>query len=70
MSLVLLPAASTAADRWERARLIIPSLWITAISLAVIGLATSTPVFLVGSLLLGLEEGSAAEARWSVPRRR
>jgi MFS transporter, DHA1 family, multidrug resistance protein len=53
MSLVLLPAASTAADRRGRARVIIPSLWITAISLAVIGLATGSVVFIIGSLLLG-----------------
>ena len=53
MSLVLLPAASTAADRWGTARVIVPSLWITALSLAVIGLATGTAVFIVGSLLLG-----------------
>jgi MFS transporter, DHA1 family, multidrug resistance protein len=53
MSLVLLPAASTTADRWGTARVIVPSLWITAISLAVIGLATGTAMFIVGSLLLG-----------------
>ncbi len=57
MSLVLLPAASSAADRWGRTRVIVPSLWISAISLAVIGFATSTPIFVIGSLALGF--GSA-----------
>jgi MFS family permease len=53
MSLLLLPTASTAADRWGRARVIVPSLWIVAASLAVIGLATTTVVFVLGSLIFG-----------------
>jgi DHA1 family multidrug resistance protein-like MFS transporter len=53
MSLVLLPAASTAADRWGRARVIVPSLWIVAASLAVVGSATTTAVFIFGSLIFG-----------------
>jgi MFS family permease len=53
MSLLLLPAASTAADRWGRARVIVPSLWIVAASLAVIGSATTTGVFVIGSLIFG-----------------
>ncbi len=53
MSLLLLPAASTVADRWGRARVIVPSLWIVAASLAVIGSATTAAVFVVGSLIFG-----------------
>ena len=53
MSLVLLPAASIAADRWGRAQVIVPSLWIIAASLALIGFATGTPMFIAGSLILG-----------------
>jgi MFS family permease len=53
MSLLLLPAASTAADRRGRARVIVPSLWIVAASLAVIGSATTVAVFVIGSLVLG-----------------
>ncbi len=54
MSLVLLPATSTAADRWGRVQVIVPGLLVTAGSLAIIGFATSTTVFVVGSLILGL----------------
>ncbi|HET9202445.1 MAG TPA: MFS transporter [Acidimicrobiia bacterium] len=53
MSLLLLPAASTAADRRGRARVIVPSLWIVAASLAVIGSASTVAVFVIGSLVLG-----------------
>jgi MFS family permease len=53
MSLLLLPAASSAADRWGTARVIVPSLWIVAASLAVIASATTTAMFVVGSLLFG-----------------
>jgi MFS family permease len=53
MSLLLLPAASTAADRWGRTRVIVPSLWIVAASLAVIGSASTTAVFVIGSLIFG-----------------
>ncbi len=53
MSLLLLPPASTAADRWGRARVIVPSLWIVAASLAIIGSATTAALFVVGSLVFG-----------------
>lgn len=53
MSLVLLPAASSAADRWGRARVIVPSLWIVAAGLAVIASASTTALFVVGSLFFG-----------------
>lgn len=57
MSLVLLPLASTAADRWGRAQVIVPSLAVMAGGLALIGLAATTILFVAGSLLLGF--GSA-----------
>ena len=54
MSLVLLPASSSAADRWGRPQVIVPSLVITAVSLGVIGFAATVTTFVVGSVLLGL----------------
>jgi MFS family permease len=62
MSLILLPFASTIADRWGRAQVIVPSLALTAISLAVIGLATDTAIFVFGSLLLGFASAVAGPA--------
>lgn len=53
MSLVLLPMAASAADRWGRVTVIVPSLLIMAASLAVIGLAATTAVFVIGGLCLG-----------------
>jgi MFS family permease len=53
MSLLLLPAASTVADRWGRTQVIVPSLWIVAASLAVIGSATTVATFVIGSLIFG-----------------
>jgi MFS transporter, DHA1 family, multidrug resistance protein len=54
MSLVLLPASSSAADRWGRPQVIVPSLVITAVSLGVIGFAATVTTFVVGSIFLGL----------------
>ncbi|MGH8914346.1 MAG: MFS transporter, partial [Acidimicrobiia bacterium] len=62
MSLVLLPLASSVADRWGRAEVIVPSLGLTAVSLAVIGLATGTGAFIFGSLLLGFSSAIAGPA--------
>ncbi len=57
MSLVLLPLASTVADRWGKAQVIIPSLTVMAGGLALVGLAATTLAFVIGALLLGF--GSA-----------
>lgn len=57
MSLLLLPMASTTADKWGRAEITVPSLAVMAIALVVLGSVTSTSLFVVGGLLLGL--GSA-----------
>jgi MFS family permease len=62
LSLVLLPLASSIADRWGRPQVIVPSLALTAVSLAVIGLATETGMFVFGSLLLGFASAVAGPA--------
>jgi MFS family permease len=53
MSLVLLPLASSVADRWGRAEVIVPSLALMALSLVFIGVAGTVFLFVTGSLLLG-----------------
>jgi MFS family permease len=62
MSLVLLPLATSRADRLGRAQVTVPSLALTAISLAVIGLATGAGIFVFGSLLLGFASAVAGPA--------
>ncbi|MGH8873026.1 MAG: MFS transporter [Acidimicrobiia bacterium] len=62
MSLLLLPFASSIADRWGRAQVIVPSLVLTSVSLAIIGLATGTGVFVFGSLVLGFASAVAGPA--------
>ena len=62
MSLVLLPVASSMSDRFGRPQVIVPSLAITAVSLGVIGLSTSSPIFVFGSLLLGFASAVAGPA--------
>jgi MFS family permease len=62
MSLVLLPVATSGADRLGRAQVTVPSLALTAISLAVIGLATGVGIFVFGSLLLGFASAVAGPA--------
>lgn len=76
MSLVLLPLASTVADRFGRPQVIVPSLGLMAMSLAVVGLASTTAVFITGAILLGLGNAvggpapSAYAAEVSSPRAR
>jgi len=62
MSLLFLPLASSVADRWGRAQVIVPSLGLTAVSLLVVGLATGIGVFVAGSLLLGFASAIAGPA--------
>lgn len=53
MSLVLLPLASYAADRWGRPEVIVPSLVLTAAGLIVMGVASGAALFVTGAFLLG-----------------
>lgn len=54
VNLVLLPAASSAADRWGRVRVITPSMVLSAGGLALLALAGDTTVFLAGAGVLAL----------------